>query len=71
MNGDIRSNYEMKNFTKTLAVRGFQNNVFENKEDIPRGFSVTKLFQPLLSKMPCSFQNFCKYSHSKITMHMV
>ena len=71
MNGDIRSNYEMKNFSKMLAVSGFQNNVFENKEDIPRGFSVTKLFQTLLSKIPCSFQNFCKYSHSKITMRMV
>ena len=59
----------MKNFLEKLAVSNFENNIFENKADIAIGkiVIVTQLFfETLCSKMPHSYQNFCKYGYSKI-----
>ena len=46
-------------------------NIYKNEERIQLAVIVTQSFQSLISKMPNSFQNFCKGSYLKITRHTV
>ena len=68
------SNFWMESFSKKPAIRDFENNILLIKQ----GYTVASFhcylvtyFETILSKMPHSFQNFCTYSHLKITIYMV
>ena len=42
----------------------------KTKQDLASHYLLINHFEIMFSKIPHSFQNFCKYSYSKITSYM-
>ena len=55
-------------FQKRSAVSNFENIIFENGARVQLVVIVVQLFRNFILKTPRSFQNFCKFSHLKISI---